>query len=57
MGVTFIVGLYTSVARYSGRFVLVGVILLVRQVFDLRRLSTVIHMALDIESGLAALSD
>lgn len=33
MGITSIVGLYTSVARYSGRFVLVGVVLLVCQVF------------------------
>ena len=57
MGVTFIVGLYTSIARYGGRFVLVGVVPLVRQVFDLTRLSTVIPTAPDIESGFAALRD
>jgi len=56
MGVTFIVGLYTSVARQSSaRFVLVGAVPLVRQVLDLTRLSTIIPLAPDVSSGLAAL--
>jgi|SRR5579864_3880175 len=57
MGVTFIVGLYTSVVSRSGRLVLVGAAPLVRQALDLTRLSTVISLAPDIESGLAALRE
>ena len=58
MGVSFIVGLYTSVVRGSnGRFVLVGAVPQVRHVLDLTRLSTVIPMAPDMESGLAALRE
>ena len=58
MGVTFIVGIYTSVVRQApGRFVLVGLAPLVRQVLDLTRLSTIIPIASDLTSGLAALHD
>jgi anti-anti-sigma factor len=58
MGVSFIVGLYTSVVRGSnGRFVLVGAVPQVRQVLDLTRLSSIIPMAPDMETGWAALSD
>jgi anti-anti-sigma factor len=57
MGVSLIVGVYTSVARCGGRFVLVGVVPLVRQVLDLTRLSTIIPIAPDMESGLAALCE
>jgi anti-anti-sigma factor len=56
MGVTFIVGLYTSVVRQSSaRFVLVGAVPQVRQVLDLTRLNTIIPRAPDVSSGLAAL--
>jgi anti-anti-sigma factor len=56
MGVTFIVGLYTSVARQSSaRFVLVGAVPQVRQVLDLTRLNTIIPLAPDVSSGLASL--
>jgi|HubBroStandDraft_3_1064219.scaffolds.fasta_scaffold192882_2 anti-anti-sigma factor len=56
MGVTFIVGLYTSVVRQSSaRFVLVGAVPQVRQVLDLTRLSTIIRLAPNVSSGLAAL--
>jgi anti-anti-sigma factor len=56
MGVTFLVGLYTSVMRKpGGRFVLAGVIPHVQHVLDLTRLSTVIPLASDLESGLAVL--
>ena len=56
MGVTFVVGIYTSVIRRpGGRFVLAGVNPLVQHVFDLTRLSTVIPMAPDLASGLAVL--
>jgi len=58
MGVSFVVGLYTSVVRGSnGRFVLVGVLPLVRQVLDLTRLSTILPMAPDLASGLAVLCE
>ena len=56
MGVAFIVGAYTSVIRKpGGRFVLAGVSPLVRHVLDLTRLSTVIPLASDLESGLRVL--
>jgi anti-anti-sigma factor len=56
MGVTFIVGVYTSVVRRpGGRFVLAGVNPHVRHVLDLTRLSTVIPLASDVASGLAVL--
>jgi anti-anti-sigma factor len=56
MGVTFIVGIYTSVVRKPGGcFVVVGVNPHVRHVLDLTRLSTVITLASDLASGLAVL--
>jgi anti-anti-sigma factor len=56
IGVTFIVGAYTSVMRQpGGRFVMTGVKPNVRHVLDLTRLSTVIPLASDIASGLAIL--
>lgn len=56
MGVTFIVGIYTSVVRKPGGcFVLVGVSPHVQHVLDLTRLSTVIPLAPDVASGLAVL--
>jgi anti-anti-sigma factor len=56
MGVTFIVGAYTSVIRKpGGRFVLTGASPHVQHVLDLTRLSTVIPLASDLASGLAAL--
>ena len=58
MGVSFIVGLYTSVVRGSnGGFVLVGAVPQVRQVLDITRLSSIIPMAPDMESGLAGLGE
>ena len=58
MGVTFIVGLYTSVIkRPGGRFVLAGIAPIVRHVLDLTRLTTVLPIATDVASGLAALSE
>src|SRR5579862_3103976 len=56
MGVTFIVGIYTSVIRrQGGRFLLTGVSPQVRHILDLTRLSSVIPMAPDLASGLSAL--
>lgn len=56
MGVTFIVGVYTSVVRKpGGRFVLAGVNQHVRHVLDLTRLSSVLPLASDVASGLTAL--
>lgn len=57
MGIAFIVGIYTSVIKHGGHFVLAGAVPLVRQVFDLTGLSTVIPMAPDIATGLAALRE
>jgi anti-anti-sigma factor len=56
MGVTFIVGIYTSVVRKpGGRFVLVGASSQVRHVLELTRLNTVIPQASDVASGLSGL--
>jgi anti-anti-sigma factor len=56
MGVTFIVGTYTSVIRKpGGRFVLTGVSPQVQHVLELTRLSSVIPLASDLASGLAIL--
>ncbi len=56
MGVGFLVGVYISVTkRDGGRFVLVGANHRVRAVFDLTRLSTIIPLAADMDSGLAVL--
>ena len=54
-GIGFVVGLYSSALRSSGRFVLAGLQPRVREVFDLTRLSTIIPLAADVASGLAAL--
>jgi anti-sigma B factor antagonist len=56
-GIGFIVSVFTSVTKDAlGRFVLVGANKRVREVFDLTRLSSVIPMAADETSGIAALS-
>lgn len=56
MGVGFLVAVFTSVIRGGGgRFVLVGAQPFVRQVLEISRLNTVIPMADDVASGLAAL--
>jgi len=55
-GLGFVVGVYTSVVKIpGGRFVLVGANARVREVLDLTRLSTIIPLAEDMSSGLAAL--
>ena len=52
----FVVDLYTSITKKDdGRFTLAGANSRVRKVLDLTRLSTVIPLAADVESGLAAL--
>lgn len=52
----FIVAIYSSVTKNpNGRFVLVGSQPRVGEVLDLTRLSTILPMAGDIASGLAAL--
>ena len=52
----FVVGLYTTITKKAdGRFTLAGANSRVREVLDLTRLSTVIPMAADTESALAAL--
>jgi anti-anti-sigma factor len=56
MGVTFIVGTYTSVIRRAGgRFVLAGASPHVQHVLELTGLGTVIPQAADLASGLAVL--
>ena len=56
MGITFIVGIYTSVRNHpQGRFMLAGAVPLVRQVLDLTKLSTVIPVAPDVKSAIGAL--
>jgi anti-anti-sigma regulatory factor len=56
MGLAFVVGIYSSVMRRpGGRFVVAGVSPFVRHVLDLTRLSSVIPLASDFESGLAVL--
>ena len=55
-GIGFVVGVYTSAIKIpGGRFVLVGANARVREVLDLTRLSTIIPLAEDMSSGLAAL--
>ena len=52
----FIVAIYSSVTRLpDGRFVLVGAQPRVREVLDLTRLSSILPMAVDMASGMAAL--
>jgi anti-anti-sigma factor len=57
MGMGFVVGVYTSVTKRAGggRFMLVGANQRVREVLDITRLSTIIPLAADLPSGLAAL--
>jgi anti-anti-sigma factor len=56
-GLSFVIALYRILARESsGRFVLAGANLLVRQALDISNLSKIIPLAKDVESGLAALS-
>jgi anti-anti-sigma factor len=54
-GIGFILGVYASTKNSGGRFVLVGLRLRVREVFDITRISTVIPLAADIASGLVTL--
>jgi anti-anti-sigma factor len=56
-GIGFIVGLYTFTRNSGGRFILVGLMPRVREVFDVTRVSRIIPLAADIESGLATLCD
>jgi anti-anti-sigma factor len=52
----FLVAIYSSVTKQpDGRFVLVGAQPRVREVLDLTRLSSILPMAADIASGMAAL--
>ena len=54
----FLVGLYTSVTQGAqGRYVLVGLQPRVREVLDLTRLSTILPITSDIDSGLAYLRE
>jgi anti-anti-sigma factor len=55
MGIGFLVGLYTSVTKVGGAFVLTEANSRVRDVLRLTRLDTVIPQAADFSSGLAAL--
>jgi len=56
MGLTFIVAMYTAVVKDSGgRFVLAGAPPFVRKALDLTRLSSVVSLAADVTSALAAL--
>ena len=54
-GIGFLVGVYTTVTNAGGRFVIVGPHPRVREVLDLTRLSTVMHIAADEAAGLAYL--
>ena len=52
----FVVGLYSSVTKNpAGRFVMVGAVPRVREVFDLTRLSEVIPSGSDVPGGMAML--
>ena len=56
MGLSFIVAVYTAVVKDSGgRFVLAGALPFVRKALDVTRLSSVVSLAADRASGLAAL--
>jgi anti-anti-sigma factor len=57
MGMGFLAGVYVYITKRSGggRFILVGANQRVRAVLDLTHLSTIIPMAADLASGLAAL--
>jgi anti-anti-sigma factor len=55
-GIGFVVGVYTSVVKIpGGRFVLIGANSRVREVLELTRLSTIIPLADDVNSGLVVL--
>jgi len=55
-GIGFLVAIYSSATKSpEGRFVLVGVQPRVREVLDLTRLSSILPMAADMASGMAAL--
>lgn len=57
IGVTFIVGIYTSVRRFpQGRFVLAGANPFVRRVLDLTRMSELISLAPDMASAMESLT-
>ncbi len=57
MGMGFVVGVYVYITKRSGgrRFILVGANQRVRAVLDLTHLSTIMPLAADLPSGLAAL--
>jgi anti-anti-sigma factor len=56
MGINLILEVYNSVIRKpGGRFVLAGVVPRVGKVLELTRVSTVISVAADVASGLAAM--
>lgn len=57
MGMGFVVGVYVYITKRSGggRFILVGANQRVRAVLDLTHLSTIMPLAPDLPSGLAAL--
>jgi anti-anti-sigma factor len=59
MGMGFVVGVYVYVTKRAGggRFILVAVNQRVREVLNLTRLNTIIPVAADLTSGLAALHD
>ena len=54
-GIGFVVGAYMLTRSLGGRFILVGLRPRVREIFDLTRVSTIIPLAADMQSGLAAL--
>jgi anti-anti-sigma factor len=56
-GIGFVVGVFVYITKRSvkGRFIVVGANQRVRTVFDVTRLSTIIPLAADLPSGLAAL--
>ena len=56
LGLTFIVAVHTAVVRdCGGRFVLAGALPFVRKALDLTKLSSVVSLAADTASALAAL--
>jgi anti-anti-sigma factor len=55
VGISFIVTVYNSVIRSGGHFVIADVVAPVRKVLDLTKLSTIIPIAEDLPSALAAI--
>lgn len=55
-GIGFIAGVYKSTRDSGGRLIVVGLRPRVRELFDLTRISTIIPLAPDMASALAALS-